>query len=200
MLIQEIHQILKSQPRTQTGNTLFIAIDGHGGSGKSTLATILATELNAQVIRTDDFASWDNPTNWWTLVIERVFEPIKQGQTHLSYPRSSWWPDHKPDPIENQPVTEITILEGVSSPRHEFRPYLGFGIFVHTPESLCIERSITRDLASNTDTRENLTLLWHKWLEEEGKYFDKDNPKDYADLVIDASEPFTDNLYVTEVK
>lgn len=145
------------------------------------------------MIRTDDFASFDNPTNWWPLIIEHVFKPIEQGQRLLSYPRSSWWPDHKPEPVENQAVTKTMILEGVSSLRKEFRPYIGFGIFVDAPEAICIERGINRDLASNTDTRENLTILWQKWLDEERKYIETDNPKGYADLIVDASPPFTQN-------
>jgi len=60
-----------------------LAIDGHGGSGKSTLAEALAKQLNAEIIRTDDFASWDNPLNWWPLLIEYVFEPISKGSKTL---------------------------------------------------------------------------------------------------------------------
>ncbi len=52
---------------------ILIVIDGHGGSGKSTLANLLSKKLNAEIIHTDDFAGWNNPQNWWPLVIERVF-------------------------------------------------------------------------------------------------------------------------------
>ena len=90
----------------------FLAIDGHGGSGKSTLAGILADKLGAEIIRIDDFASWDNPLNWWPLLIEYVFEPISKGARILSYPRSKWWVDHHPDPMVDQPVTDVMILEG----------------------------------------------------------------------------------------
>ena len=71
----------------------FLSIDGNGGSGKSTLAQILATKLGAEIIRTDDFAGWDNPLNWWPLLIEYVFDPISKGSKVLNYPRSKWWAD-----------------------------------------------------------------------------------------------------------
>jgi predicted ABC-type ATPase len=74
------------------GNTLFVAVDGNGGSGKSTLAKLLAKRLNAQIIQTDHFASWDNPLNWWPLAIQYVFQPIKNGAMILNYPRSKWTP------------------------------------------------------------------------------------------------------------
>jgi len=65
-----------------------IAIDGHGGSGKSTLATLLSEKLNAGIIHTVDYAGRDNPLDWWPLVIERVFEPIINGEKLLNYLRS----------------------------------------------------------------------------------------------------------------
>lgn len=45
--------------------TRIVAIDGPGGAGKSSLAAYLAQELDAPVVHTDDFASWDNPIDWW---------------------------------------------------------------------------------------------------------------------------------------
>jgi hypothetical protein len=106
---------LLSSKKPKVGQTIFIAVDGHGGSGKSTLAKWLSEQVNAQVIRTDDFASWDNPPNWWPLVIERVFLPIKNGAKTLSYSRSKWWKHHHPESAVDQPVTNMMILEGVGS-------------------------------------------------------------------------------------
>ena len=60
----------------KVGNSLFISIDGRGGSGKSTLARWLSEKLGHQIVETDDFATWENPFDWWPLVIEQVFGPI----------------------------------------------------------------------------------------------------------------------------
>lgn len=110
--------------KPKVGSIVFIAIDGHGGSGKSTVAEFLSKKLGAEIIHTDDFAGWDNPENWWPLIIERVFDPIKNGNKTLSYPRSKWWETHNPEPVVDQPVTKIMILEGVTALRSEFRPYI----------------------------------------------------------------------------
>src|SRR5438105_13844368 len=48
--------ILNTAPKL--GRCRLIAIDGHGGSGKSTLAELLARDLKAEIIHTDDFAGW----------------------------------------------------------------------------------------------------------------------------------------------
>ena len=47
--------------------TRIVAVDGPGGAGKSSLSEWLAGELDAPIVHTDDFASWDNPTSWWPI-------------------------------------------------------------------------------------------------------------------------------------
>jgi uridine kinase len=187
-IMTNIEELLATKP-PRVGHVKFIAVDGHGGSGKSSLANLLAHMFSAQIIHTDDFASWDNPLNWWPLVVERVFQPIAEGAATLSYPRSKWWENHHPEPVIDQPVTYIMILEGVSSLRKEFRPYLSLGIFVDTPEDVCLERGIARDTGTGK-SREELTQIWQKWLQDEHDYLTRDQPQDYADIVIDGTKPF----------
>ena len=167
-----------------------IAIDGHGGSGKSTLATLLSEKLNAGIIHTDDFAGWENPLNWWPLVVERVFEPIKNGEKLLNYPRSKWWETHNPEPVVNQPVTPVMILEGVSSLRKEFRPYISYGIFVDTPLEVCLQRGFERDKGQDGKPDEEIKQMWQRWYEKEEIYIKRDSPKEFADLVVVGTKPF----------
>lgn len=185
-------QILKTPPKV--GNTRLIAIDGHGGSGKSTLAEMLAKQLNAEIVHTDDFAGWDNPENWWPLVIQRVFAPIKHGATTLNYPRSKWWESHNPEPVVNQPVTDIMILEGVTALRQEFRPYISFGIFVDTPLDVCLQRGFERDRGQDGKPDEEIKRMWREWYGKEKAYIIRDNPKAFAHVVLDGTKPFAEQL------
>lgn len=178
----------------KVGNTRFIAIDGHGGSGKSSLADLLAKRFNAEIIHTDDFAGWDNPDNWWPLVIERVFEPIKSGALTLNYPRSKWWETHNPEPVVDQTVTNIMILEGVSALRKEFRPYLSFGIYVDTPLEICLQRGFERDKGQDGKSDDEIRRMWQDWYEKEEVYIARDDPKAFADLVLDGTRPFEEQL------
>src|SRR3989338_7420015 len=179
--------------KPKVGKVFFIAVDGHGGSGKSTLAAWLSKKLKAQIVHTDDFASWDNPFNWWPLVIKRVFEPIKNGAIILSYPRSKWGKRHHPEPVVNQPVTSVMILEGVSSLRKEFREYVSLGFFVDTPKKFCLQRGVERDTDTGKSSEE-VMRIWNTWFEEEDVYIKRDNPKDYADIVIDGTKPLEDQI------
>ncbi len=171
-----------------------IAIEGHGGCGKSTLALLFADKLEAQIIHTDDFSGWDNPLNWWPLVIERVFEPIKQGQKLLNYPRSKWWDNHNPEPVINQPVTAFMILEGVGSLRKEFRPYISYGIFVDTPLEVCLQRGLERDKGQDGKSDEEIKAMWEQWYKNEETYIKRDNPKQYADLVVSGTKSFEEQI------
>lgn len=182
----------------KVGNTRFIAIDGHGGSGKSTLAEMLAKQFNAEIIHTDDFAGWDNPENWWPLVIERVFEPIKNGATTLNYPRSKWWDTHNPEPVVNQPVTDIMILEGVSALRSEFRPYISFGIFVDAPKEVCLQRGFERDKGQDGKSDDEIKQMWLDWYQKEKAYIARDDTSGYADLVVDGTKTFETQLQWTD--
>lgn len=172
----------------------FIAVDGYGGSGKSSLATLLSEKLGAEIIHTDDFAGWDNPTDWWPLVIKRVFEPIKQGVKTLSYPRSKWWADHHPEPVVDQPVMPIMILEGVTAMRSEFRPYISFGIFVDTPKDECLRRGFERDKGMDGKSDDEIMTMWQDWQKAEDEYLARDNPKAFADLVVDGTKSFDEQL------
>jgi uridine kinase len=170
------------------GTTRIIGIDGHGGSGKTTLAGRLAHTMRAETVHTDDFASWDNPKDWYPLLIEQVLAPVSRGATTLSYRRSQWWEGHKRDAVRNQPVSPIMILEGVSALRREFRPYLCFGIYVAASRDVCLRRGVARDKGFGTS--EEISDLWQRYFSDEANYIARDLPEQYADLVVDGAQPF----------
>ena len=172
----------------RAGRTKLVGIDGHGGAGKSSLADLLSDMLQAEVVHTDDFASWDNPKNWRPHLIELVLEPIAAGAQSLSYPRSKWWEGHDREPIVGQPVTNMMILEGGRSLRSEFRPYLSIGMFVVAPRDVCLERGIARD--ARLGRKEQVVKLWERYFDDESTYIERDRPDEYADVVVDGTRPF----------
>jgi uridine kinase len=156
------------------------------------LADRLAKTISAEVIHTDDFASWDNPKDWWPLVIEQVLDPIARGATTLSYRRSQWWKGHQREPVRNQRVTPVMVLEGVGSLRQEFRPYICFGIYVTASRDVCLERGMARDAAFGTPVEIN--LLWERYYADEERYMARDQPEQFANIVVDGSLAFEDQL------
>lgn len=175
-LIKQIAaKILESSPR-YTMQTRIIAIDGCGGAGKSTLAASLAHQFNnCDIIHTDDFASWDSSLHWFPRMIEQVLEPLKNNKSAF-YQRYDWnekklmnWITVPPQPI--------IIIEGVSSSRKEFRPFLSFSIFVNTDKETRLQRGLQRDGLQ-------AKAQWLKWMSSEDEYIARDNPEDFADVVV----------------
>ena len=91
-----------------------VAVDGPGGAGKSSLARRIAHDLEAPVIHTDDFASWENPVDWWPELLELALEPLAAGRPARYQPTR--WGDEERRPIVVEP-TEIVVLEGVTASR-----------------------------------------------------------------------------------
>jgi uridine kinase len=170
---------LVSQIRSRLGASGgVIAIDGLGGAGKSTLAAALATELEAVVIHTDDFASWDVPLGWWPRVLAEVLEPLSEGRA-ARFQRYDWDRRELAEWREVAPGG-VVILEGVSSSRVAFRPFLAFTIWVETPRDTRLERGLERDGA-------DALPLWEGWMAEEDAWVEREHPRRSADYLVDGT-------------
>ena len=160
--------------------TRIVAIDGLGGAGKSSLATALAPHLGASVVRTDDFASWDNVLDWWPALIEHVLAPLARGRPARYTPTS--WDGAVTEEVVVQ-ASGLVLLEGVSASREAFRPYLAYSIWVETPRDLRLRRGLERDgEAARAD--------WERWMAEEDAYVERERPAARADLVLPGNEAF----------
>lgn len=156
--------------------TKIIAIDGCGGAGKSTFAQELSRYLgNCSIVHTDDFASWENSQGWYPRMIEQFLEPMRRNET-ARFQKYDWNKKQLGDwvIIASQ---KFVILEGVSSSRKEFRPFLSFKIFVKTDRDLRLRRGLERD-------GQQAQEQWLKWMREEDDYVARDNPEAIADFII----------------
>lgn len=154
--------------------TRIVAIDGPGGAGKSSLAAYLAQELDAPVVHTDDFASWDNPIDWWPELIEKVLAPLAAGRPARYTPTTWGGPQRKDVVIDPE---GFVVLEGVTASRHALRPYLAYAIWIETPRELRLRRGLERD---GNDARGD----WERWMAEEDAYAERERPADHADVVL----------------
>jgi len=154
--------------------TRIVAVDGPGGAGKSSLADRLARELDAQIIHTDDFASWENPVDWWPDLIERALKPLAAGEPARYQPTS--WGGEQREPVVIEP-SGIVILEGVTASREGFRPYLAYSIWIETPRDLRLQRGVERD-------GEHMRSQWEQWIEGEDRYIERERPAEHADVVL----------------
>lgn len=152
-----------------------VAIDGPGGAGKSTLAAQVAAALGAQVVCTDDFATWGEPREWWPRLIEQVLRPLSTNRPGR-YQRADW-DSRELAEWHDVPVAPFLVLEGVSSSREAFAPFLAFRVWVETPRAERLRRGLERD---GQDALE----LWREWMAKEDEYVSREHPHERAELVV----------------
>ena len=168
------------------GSTTVVAIDGCGGAGKSTFASALAQALeNCPVIHTDDFASWDQPLDWWPRLLDQVLSPLSRFEP-AHYQRYDW--ETRCLAEWHQVLSPIAVIEGVTSARREFRPYLAYCIWIECPHALRLRRGLERDGVSREDQ-------WRIWMTDEYRYIAEHRPLDVADLVVDGSVWWTEGKF-----
>lgn len=158
------------------GPVRLVAIDGPGGSGKSTFADRLsAAAANAPIVSTDDFASWDNPIDWWPRLFDQVIKPLVSGDNGR-YQRYDWLSESLAE-WRTVPRSPIVIVEGVTAGRREWRQHLSFAIWIETPREIRLKRAVERDGPS-------ALANWEFWMAEEDDHYLRDPTRERADLVI----------------
>jgi uridine kinase len=134
-------------------------------------------------VSTDDFASWDNPIDWWPELLDLVLRPPAAGGRVSYQPRS--WDGSERGRVGIEPLGTV-IVEGVTSSRQAFPSYLAYSIWVETPRELRLRRGLKRDGV-------DAATLWKRWIEAEDNYIETERPAERADHVLRGDK----NLWVT---
>ncbi|MFS8100910.1 (d)CMP kinase [Lentzea alba] len=171
-----------TQAPPRLGNTRLVAVDGPSGAGKSTFAQNLAQELHVQLISTDHFATWDDPTTKWWHQLAEVLDELAAGN-EATY-RKTDWSQGFPRPGQGERTTirpqGTIILEGFSSAR-KANTRTSLNIFVdHGDENLRLERAVKRD---GEHQREHFI----RWQQYERGWFAVDETRARADYVVTSS-------------
>ena len=159
------------------GEVRLVAVDGPSGSGKSVFADALCARLGATLVRTDDFATWDDPVSWWPRLVAGVLSPLANGRPG-SYRRTEW-SDGRPHPGADVhvAVSEVIVVEGVSAGRRSVRPLLSALVWCELPDpGARLARAVARD---GEDCRKSL-LNWQSF---ESGWFAVDGAKEAADYL-----------------
>ncbi len=132
------------------------------------------------MIHTDDFASLDNPTDWWPSLLEEVIEPLVRGDA-ARYRRYDSSLETRADWHTIEPAP-IVIIEGVSAGRSEWAAHLSFLVWIETPTDHRLRRCFERDgIADLSD--------WDTYEAEEHAHYARDPTRERADMVIDGTQP-----------
>jgi uridine kinase len=174
--LKDVAEAIRAAPAPNGIVTKIIAIDGPGGAGKSVFAARLAEELgDAALLHTDDFASWDNPLDWWPRLISEALEPLSRNEP-ARFKRTDWENEGREHWREVEPA-EFVILEGVSASREAFQPFLTYSIWIETPRDLRLWRGLERD-------GQEARSQWEQWMAQEDEYVRREQPQARADVVV----------------
>lgn len=155
-----------------------VGVDGYGAAGKTTFAARLARAAgDAPVVHTDDFASFEEPLDWWPRMLAEVIDPLMRGETATFRPYDWVRREMSADPIRIAPAT-LVVVEGVGATRKAWRDRLVKRIWVEAPRDLRLHRGLDRDGIHMLD-------FWTWWMAEEDGYVADEHPETTADLHVD---------------
>lgn len=164
-----------------------VALDGPTGAGKSTVADALAKRLKDRgvgvlVVRTEDFATWDDPAAWWPDLEREVLLPFIR-RRDLNY-RPRVWTDGEPHPgpavwLRWQP---LLIIEGVTAARRQISRHLTEALWLDGGSA---EQRLARSVARDGEHSRDRLAAWQQF--EDG-WFAVDRTRSRC-LVLDADEP-----------
>jgi uridine kinase len=167
---------LADQLRAASGSVRLVGIDGCGGAGKSTFADRLARHGDGwPVVHTDDFATHDEPLEWWPRMLADVIEPLSRRQPATFTPYD--WVNRRPGRPTTVGAADVVVIEGVGATRSAWRDRLALRIWIDTDSELRLRRGLARD-------GDELAEFWRGWRIAEDRYVAEEDPAAYADLIV----------------
>jgi uridine kinase len=165
-------------PPTQTnsGQPIVIGIAGCSGSGKTTLARELAHQLGATLFPLDLYyrdlsqfplddrekRNFDHPDSLESELFIAHIRALAAGQT-IQRPVYDF-ATHSRVAGAFEPITpaSIVLVEGILALHYpELFPLYHFSVYVDTPNDVCLERRIYRDMRERGRTRDSVIAQFH---------------------------------------
>ena len=171
---------LAAELLARPGAVRLVGVDGCGAAGKTTFAARLSRAADAQVVHTDDFASWDEPIEWWPRMLAEVIDPLSRGESATFHPYD--WVERRPsDVVLTILPAPLVVIEGVGATRAAWRDRLVARVWVDAPPEERLRRGLDRDGA-------HMAEFWEWWMAAEDRYVLDEHPDRYADIRV-AGDP-----------
>jgi uridine kinase len=175
------------------GPAVIVGVDGPSGAGKSTLTGELALlRGDLAIVEGDDFYRPLNGSTRaaltpieavdllfdWERLRDEVLAPLLRGED-AHYRRYDWTAERLGEDVATVGARGVVVVEGCYVARPALRGYFDLIVVVEAPRELCLARQLTRG--------EDEPAQIERWRAAEDWYFERQDPKRVADLVIDGS-------------
>jgi uridine kinase len=173
------------------GPAVVVAIDGASGAGKSTLTGELARlRGDVAIVEGDDFYRPLNESTRaaltpieavdllfdWERLRDEVLAPLMRAED-AQYRRYDWTAERLGDDVATVAAQGVVVVEGCYVGRPALRGYYDLIVVVEAPRELCLARQVARG--------EDEPAQIERWRAAEDWYFERQDPRRVADLVID---------------
>jgi uridine kinase len=170
---EEFRQL--DEPLAQHSSPIVLAIAGASGSGKTTLAAELARELDGVHFPLDNYyldlshlpfaerveANFDDPALIESTLLAKHVEAMARGE---SIERPLYDFSHQarqPDRTETVRPGPLVLVEGLFALYYkELLPLYHLRVYVDTPDNLCFDRRMRRDMTERGRTAESVRLQY----------------------------------------
>jgi len=192
MTVDLMSRLFSKPPKN--GDYYIVAIDGRGGAGKTTLTEYIAVLLpDFDVLNGDEyFEPAENTIAFGAFNEERfekeVLEPIRKGLTDFVYHPYDW---HKKPHLRDK---KLNITQGIIVERSgsfAFNVNYDLKIWVETPAKIALQRGQERD---EMPLEQGYRSWKEVWQPQEDAHFNKVKPLETADIVIDGTKSFEEQI------
>lgn len=131
--------------------TGIVVVDGPSGAGKSTFADALMRALAARrtpaaLVRTDEFATWDDPAGWWPEFDHEILRAFARGRDFRHRPRVWSGDTAEPGPRAWRRWEPLLVVEGVTSARRCVADRVVMALWLDGDDRATrLERAVARD-------------------------------------------------------
>jgi len=163
------------------GATQVIAIDGRSGSGKSTLAQAIAAQLGGVIVGLEDlYGGWDGLEQGVSLLASAVLRPFSEGRS-ASVPRYDWLAQTWALPRTLEPPP-LLLIEGAGAGARALAGHTNVLVWLDLGTEDRRDRALARVYG------ELYGPHWQRWALQEDAFYEREAPRERADLVIDAAQ------------
>lgn len=196
----------------RVGQRVLVAVDGPDAAGKTTLAREIAMRLVRPALSAS-VDGWHNPRELrlqrgaesaegyyldsfaYEALVRECLGPFRSGARRVRTASFDFQTDSGVEMQQEVASDAVLLFDGVFLLRPELRAHWDLCVYLEVPESVTLARAVQRDVQLFGSQDEVRRRYERRYLPGQALYRGEASPLDYADIVLDNTDP-TDPIVV----